>query len=136
MSGSTTASARRISSIGPLPERAGHRASLSYSGPLASSTNGISRHRRNSTAERRRSPPIACSPSDFRGAFTQGQARRMNFAGSVKLSGVEGSSPGDRAQSLEAGKTRRITIGGLGAMGGAATRGRDVSAGRASVGWR
>ncbi|CRK45240.1 hypothetical protein BN1723_019671, partial [Verticillium longisporum] len=54
----------------------------------------------------------------------------------VKLSGVEGSSPGDRAQSLGAGKTRRITIGGLGAMGGAATRGRDVSAGRASVGWR
>ncbi|CRK20965.1 hypothetical protein BN1723_017894, partial [Verticillium longisporum] len=78
MSGSTTTSARRISSIGPLPERAGHRASLSYSGPLASSTNGISRHRRNSTAERRRSPPIACSPPDFRGAFTQGQARRMN----------------------------------------------------------
>ncbi|RBQ90615.1 hypothetical protein VDGD_06209 [Verticillium dahliae] len=136
MSGSTTTSARRISSIGPLPERAGHRASLSYSGPLASSTNGISRHRRNSTAERRRSPPIACSPPDFRGAFTQGQARRMNFGSSVKLSGVEGSSPGARAQSLEAGKTRRITIGGLGAMGGAATRGRDVSAGRASVGWR
>ncbi|KAG7140767.1 Kinesin-like protein 5 like [Verticillium longisporum] len=102
MSGSTTTSARRISSIGPLPERAGHRASLSYSGPLASSTN----------------------------------ARRMNFGSSVKLSGVEGSSPGARAQSLEAGKTRRITIGGLGAMGGAATRERDVSAGRASVGWR
>ncbi|KAM0275986.1 hypothetical protein ACHAQH_007204 [Verticillium albo-atrum] len=137
MSGTTSASARRISSIGPISERAshGHRASLSYSGPLASSTNGISRHRRNST-ERRRSPPIACSPPDFRGAFTQGQARRMNFGSTVKLPGAEGSSPGDRVQGLEPGKTRRITIGGMGAMGGAATRGRDVSAGRASVGWR
>ncbi|KAM0329477.1 hypothetical protein ACHAQA_004786 [Verticillium albo-atrum] len=134
MSGTTTASARRISSIGPISERPGHRASLSYSGPLASSTNGISRNRRNST-ERRRSPPIACSPPDFRGAFTQGQARRMNFGGSIKLPSAEGGSPAEGA-GIDAGKTRRITIGGMGGMGGAATRGRDVSAGRASVGWR
>lgn len=132
MSSSTSSNARRMSTS-QHGERPGHRASASYSGPLASSTNGISRHRRDSV-ERRRSPPMSCSPADLRGAFTPGQARRMNFGGSVR---GDVGSPKDRVPSGD-NKHRRVTISGLGgAMGGAAIRGRDQQgAGRASVGWR
>ncbi|KAJ6442521.1 kinesin family protein [Purpureocillium lavendulum] len=82
---STAASnAKRVSSIGSAAAAA-PRPSLPASA-LASTTNGISRHRRGSL-ERRRSPPLACSPSDLRAerGLTAGQARRMNMGGSVRL---------------------------------------------------
>ncbi|KAK3689537.1 P-loop containing nucleoside triphosphate hydrolase protein [Podospora appendiculata] len=163
LSGSASvASAKRnhsgagFSATGPTPHLpSGHRTTQSYSGPLASSTNGISRHRRGSS-ERRRSPPIMCSPpapsidSSLIGSMggsgsrslTPGQARRMNMSGSVRL---DGSSP-QSAQSQRDrgdGKLRRITIGtvglpGVGANGGT---GVGVSAGgslrsRPSMVWR
>ncbi|KAH7367753.1 kinesin motor domain-containing protein [Plectosphaerella cucumerina] len=131
LGGASTSAARRVS-ITHHGERSGHRASSSYSGPLASSTNGISRHRRDSV-ERRRSPPMACLPPNLRESFTPGQARRMNFGGSVR--GESGASP-QRAMGGGGGKNRRVTISGMGAMAGAAVRGRENGAGRASIGWR
>ncbi|KAK0611763.1 P-loop containing nucleoside triphosphate hydrolase protein [Immersiella caudata] len=131
VSGTVTSQAKRLSSIGPNPSHGHHRASASYSGPLASSTNGISRHRRGS-AERRRSPPITCSPpsaflnnndSSFVGgsrSLTPGQARRMNLGGSVRLE----SHISPHRERLD-GKARRITIGSAGiasAGSGGATR--------------
>ncbi|KAI0007224.1 kinesin-domain-containing protein [Xylariaceae sp. FL0662B] len=114
--------ARRVSSIGSIGGGA-HKASHSYPGPLSSSTNGISRLRRGS-AERRRSPPISCSPPEQESkAFTPGQARRMNLGGSVR--GVGHTSPGDRRDRIDAGQSRRITIGGA-AMAGSARRDRGV----------
>jgi len=144
------AAAKRISSIGSNASTGSHghhRASASYSGPLASSANGISRQRRRS-AERRRSPPISCSPpSDGPGgregaisrAFTAGQARRMHLGGSVRWDGsASGSSP---LKLAEAGaKARRITIGaaGFGGGGGPAAKRENAPAGgaRQSVVWR
>ncbi|KAI0126798.1 kinesin motor domain-containing protein [Xylariales sp. AK1849] len=139
--GTASSNAKRISSIGSssssflggsastLSGSGGHKASHSYSGPLASSTNGISRLRR-SSAERRRSPPISCSPPDMGAtarSFTPGQARRMGLGGSLRSTGV-GGSPSDRGRERERGHDsgggkggRRITIGG-GAMGGGSAR--------------
>ncbi|KAH7034688.1 kinesin motor domain-containing protein [Microdochium trichocladiopsis] len=122
---------RRVSSISSIGGST-HRQNHNHSGPLSSSANGISRLRRGS-AERRRSPPISCSPSDLSvreaKSFTPGQARRMNFGGSVR--GAIGS-PGEHSDAAEAGRTtRRITIGGA-AMGGAARRGD----GRGNIVWR
>ncbi|KAK0630462.1 kinesin motor domain-containing protein [Bombardia bombarda] len=100
-----------------------HRPSASYSGPLASSTNGISRHRRGSS-ERRRSPPITCSPpsafathdnslvGEMSRSLTPGQARRMNLGGSLRLQGI--SPQRERVD----GKARRITINGNASSGG------------------
>ncbi|KAL2756703.1 hypothetical protein ACRALDRAFT_1075565 [Sodiomyces alcalophilus JCM 7366] len=143
---SSSSHGRRVSSIGF--ERMGHhqRASSSFSGS-SGSANGISRHRRMS-AERRRSPPITCSPPEFRGGFTPGQARRMNFGGSMRSTGAglshgsgpaavattEGGSPEASIVGGEA-RNRRVTIGGMGTMAGPATRGKDGAV-RASVGWR
>ncbi|OAQ76647.1 kinesin family protein [Purpureocillium lilacinum] len=82
---STAAStAKRVSSFGSAPGAA-PRPSLPATA-LASSTNGISRHRRGSL-ERRRSPPLVCSPADAapERSLTAGQARRMNMGGSVRL---------------------------------------------------
>ncbi|KXJ96135.1 P-loop containing nucleoside triphosphate hydrolase protein [Microdochium bolleyi] len=125
-----SASARRVSSV---VGGSSHRQSHGHSGPLSSSINGISRLRRGSV-ERRRSPPISCSPSDLSvreaKSFTPGQARRMNFGGSVRGGAI--GSPNDCKDASEVGRTtRRITIGGA-AMGGAARRG-DV---RGNVVWR
>ncbi|KAK0725248.1 kinesin [Lasiosphaeris hirsuta] len=121
MSGTSAANAKRMSSMGissSTGHNAHHRASASYSGPLASSTNGISRHRRGS-AERRRSPPITCSPpstlsndsllggSGISRNLTPGQARRMNMGGSVRL---ENTISPQRGAAID-GKARRITIG-------------------------
>jgi kinesin family protein 18/19 len=117
MSGTAASNAKRISSLGSSNPGGHRRASASYSGPtaLASSANGISRHRRGSV-ERRRSPPrpIACSPPSSHpqagdssvlggaggavgrgGALTPGQARRMNMGGSLRLEKQRerGSSP-------------------------------------------
>ncbi|KAL0935718.1 kinesin family protein [Colletotrichum truncatum] len=127
VSGTTSSNARRISSIGPMTS-SHHRASLSFSGPLASSSNGISRHRR-ASAERRLSPPITCSPPDMRGdrAFTPGQARRMHLGGSLR---TDGGSPQGRIASADF-KNRRITIGSL------ASNGKIEKASRSNTaGWR
>ncbi|KAJ9136645.1 Kinesin [Pleurostoma richardsiae] len=136
MGGTAASNAKRTStssqSSGPV---AHHRASNSYSGPLASSTNGISRQRRRSAdrTERRRSPPMSCSPTSDGRALTAGQARRMNMGGSLRVEGaVSPRGLGDRGR--DDGKTRRITIGGPGmaALAGAPAR----PAPRPSVAWR
>ncbi|KAK4676243.1 tubulin-dependent ATPase kip3 [Podospora pseudoanserina] len=112
MSGTASSNAKRVSTVGSV---SGHRASLSCSGPAtsAAASNGISRHRRGS-AERRRSPPISCSPPGkggelsflslnsavasvgTNGRLTQGQARRMNMGGGGSLRNKDGPghSPG------------------------------------------
>lgn len=124
MGGSTASHPKRHSSMGLSSSSSHHRTSNSYSGPLSSSTNGISRHRRGSS-ERRRSPPISCSPpsalmhsndhhnSGAGRSLTPGQARRMNLGGSMRLDHL---SP-NRAMGGPDGKhTRRITIGSAGMM--------------------
>ncbi|KAI1752645.1 kinesin motor domain-containing protein [Xylaria castorea] len=116
---------RRVSSIGSL---GGHRP---INGPsLSSNANGISRLRRGS-AERRRSPPISCSPPDLdssskASSFTAGQARRMNLGSSMRASGL--GSPQEQADQPQAG-SRRITIGGA-AMAGNPKKERN------GLGWR
>lgn len=80
-----------------------YRASASYSGPavtLASSTNGISLQRRRS-AERRRSPPIACSP-----------LVNMSDVGSSASSGASGLRDGAISRALTPGQARRMNMGG------------------------
>ncbi|KAK2597255.1 hypothetical protein N8I77_013115 [Diaporthe amygdali] len=159
MGSTASANAKRVSSVGSSGSgidsrrRSLHRVSSSYSGPLASSTNGISRDRRRrsgsgegfgagtATSERRRSPPISCaaSPPANGGAaraFTAGQARRMNMGGSMRLEGMV-SPRGVAAKSSAAAqarldsKARRITIGSAAGMpGGAGTSKRP------SVVWR
>ncbi|KAK0391770.1 hypothetical protein NLU13_1269 [Sarocladium strictum] len=106
MTGTAASNARRISSIGSIHERTGPRPSMP--GALSSSTNGISRHYR--ASERRRSPPMSGSPSDWKvdRSLTQGQARRMNMGGSMRLENL-GGSPNERP-GLSADKARRVTI--------------------------
>lgn len=140
--GTAASNAKRISSIGSLSAStsamhgSAQKPSSSHSsGPLASSTNGISRLRRGS-AERRRSPPISCSPPDVgvrevSRSFTPGQARRMGMGGSMRATG---GSPSDRGRGRERdaslmNKGRRITIGSA-AMAGSAKKERG------SVVWR
>lgn len=127
MSGTAASNAKRVSS-GAGAINSHHRVSASYSGaPLASSSNGISRHRRSSlAAERRRSPPIACSPptlsnrgeegssllggigsgvtgtSNKSSGLTSGQARRMGAAFRID-SGGHGHSPGSGRAGLTPG---------------------------------
>lgn len=118
--GTVNPSARRVSSIGSISS---HRPSNGWSAPmLSSSTNGISRLRRGST-ERRRSPPISCSPSDLgdssaKTSFTAGQARRMNLGGSLKITGWGGPDDGKAQQPDKPQASRRITIGSAGMIGG------------------
>ncbi|KAJ6780009.1 hypothetical protein PWT90_05525 [Aphanocladium album] len=111
----SASSTRRISSVGPtMGERQGPRPSVS--GTLASSTNGISRHRRGSL-ERKRNPPMSCSPSEWKErSLTASQARRMNLGGSVRVENT-GSSPKDQGPN----QTRRVTIS-VGAPGSAHRR--------------
>ncbi|KAJ3576900.1 hypothetical protein NPX13_g3564 [Xylaria arbuscula] len=120
-------SARRVSSISSF---GGHRSSNAYQpSSLSSSTNGISRLRRGST-ERRRSPPISCSPPDLHlrdassrtSSFTPGQARRMNLGSSLRASGWPGSPNNDAAKEQSQGGSRRITIGGAAMAGTNAKR--------------
>ncbi|KAF9872573.1 kinesin family protein [Colletotrichum karsti] len=127
VSGTASSNAKRHSSINSNASH--HRASLSFSGPLASSTNGISRNRR-ASAERRLSPPITCSPPDVRGdrAFTAGQARRMHLGGSLR---GDGGSPQQHRVASAGFGNRRITIGSL------AANGKIEKASRPAVaGWR
>lgn len=139
--GSTASSnAKRIPSIGSqgIDRRRSshHRVSASYSGPLASSTNGISRQRRRSgsaehTAERRKSPPISCSPPGGTRALTAGQARRMNMGGSMRLDSIVSPKRGVEGAVSQHGldrKARRITIGSAAGMPG--------SGKKQSVAWR
>ncbi|KAI0456362.1 kinesin motor domain-containing protein [Xylaria acuta] len=126
--GPMNSNVRRVSSIGSF---GGLR---SGTGPsLSSSTNGISRLRRGS-AERRRSPPISCSPPDLHlrdsssktSSFTAGQARRMNLGSSMRASGWGSpqEQPADKPQA-----SRRITIGSA-AMAGNPKKERN------GMGWR
>ncbi|CAM1504866.1 Fc.00g024570.m01.CDS01 [Cosmosporella sp. VM-42] len=127
LTGTSVSNAKRISSIGSISgDRTASRPSLPAT--LASSTNGISRHHRGS-AERRRSPPMSCSPQEWKNdrAFTAGQARRMNMGGSVRVESA-GGSPNDGGSG---DKTRRITI----ATGAAPGHRRQESKG-GSVTWR
>ncbi|KAH6887733.1 P-loop containing nucleoside triphosphate hydrolase protein [Thelonectria olida] len=112
MTGNASANAKRLSSMGSADGgRTGPRPSLPA---MASATNGISRLRRGST-ERRRSPPMTCSPPDWKGErLTPGQARRMNMSGSVRLETISDSPRAGFAGD----KARRVTIGtGSGAQG-------------------
>ena len=126
MTATTASSTKRVSSIGSVNgDKSMPRPSMS--GALASSTNGISRNRRGSL-ERRRSPPLACSPSEWKAerTFTPGQARRMNMSGSVRLENT-GDSP--KQVGLE-NQSRRVTIStGLGA-------GHRRHDSRSSMAWR
>lgn len=121
--------ARRVSSIGTIGGSS-HKSSNSYSGPMASATNGISRMRRLS-GERPKNPPISCSPPDTSlssaRSFTPGQARRMGIGGSVRSHG----SPNERGRGLKEINSRRITIGGSAINSHSAAR-RE----RGSVTWR
>ncbi|KAI9170762.1 Kinesin-like protein 6 [Paramyrothecium foliicola] len=123
LTGTTASNAKRVSSIGSI---GGSRPSMS--GNTASSTNGISRHRRGSS-ERRRSPPMACSPPDWKPdrSFTPGQARRMNLVGSVRVENHDGS-PRDGTTE----KNRRVTIG----VGPGSVAGHRRQESRGSMAWR
>lgn len=157
MGSTASSSAKRVSSVGTQGgvdrRRSLHRVSASYSGPLASSTNGISRQRRRSgsaeyTASRQKSPPISCSPPGGARTLTASQARRMNMGGSLRLDGIispksvvdkslsasagTGAGAGvgvGAAQGGLAGKARRITIGSAANMPGSGNK-------RSSVVWR
>ncbi|VUC22539.1 unnamed protein product [Clonostachys rosea] len=131
MTAGASSGARRVSSIGSLSgERhsgAAPRPSMPASGSLASSTNGISRHRRGSS-ERRKSPPMTCSPSELYGkgekALSASQARRMNLGGSLRVdNGRSGNGSGE---------PRRVTIGLASTPAGGNRKG-DV---RSSIAWR
>lgn len=125
MTGTAASNARRVSSIGSIHERVGPRPSMP--GPLSSSTNGISRHYR--ASERRRSPPMSGSPSDWKAdrSLTQGQARRMNMGGSMRLENA-GGSPKERL-GLSSDKARRVTI----SVGSTAAHRRQESRGNNSA---
>ncbi|KAG5975074.1 hypothetical protein E4U55_007898 [Claviceps digitariae] len=102
----TSSLGRRVSSISCIPERAMPRPSMPSAG-LASNTNGISRARRGSL-ERRRSPPLTCSP-EFKGdqSLTAGQARRMNLgSSSLRLESTSSLSPKEGLREAP----RRVTI--------------------------
>ncbi|KAL2132688.1 hypothetical protein VTI74DRAFT_3527 [Chaetomium olivicolor] len=127
MSGTAASNAKRISSVGSVSgvSVAGghHRVSASYSGPpLASSTNGISRHRRSSTERK----PIACVSPPSGGRYgngnggaegknlTPGQARRMNLGGSMRAERNSGGSP---SAAKIAGGEGDVDMGGMGVTG-------------------
>lgn len=105
MTGGGSTNAKRLSSMGSSNgERAGPRPSLPA---MASTTNGISRLRRGSS-ERRRSPPLTCSPPDWQGErLTPGQARRMNLTGPLRLETISDSPH----EGFAGDKARRVTIG-------------------------
>lgn len=133
LTGPAASNAKRISSIGSISERPTGPARPSMPGPsshaLASNTNGISRHRRGSS-ERRKSPPMSCSPPELRRserALTAGQARRMNMGGSMR---VEKSSSGSDSNSPR--EIRRVTIG----VGTGPNSGHKRQDSRNSVAWR
>lgn len=97
----TASNGRRVSSAGVAGDRAS-RPSMPTT--LASSTSGISRHRRGSLD--RKKSPMVCSPADLRkpGSLTASQARRMNLSAAAKGNAADGSPP-------EAGSgPRRVTV--------------------------
>lgn len=117
LTGTAAANARRVSSIGSLngDRPAGPRPSMPSSHGVASNANGISRNRRGSS-ERRKSPPMTCSPSELRTserALTAGQARRMNLGGSMRIEKASSAPDGSSPREM-----RRVTIG-VGSASGA-----------------
>lgn len=132
LTATAASNARRASSItsGPFAGGPG-TGGRGQGGALASSANGVSRHRRVS-AERRRSPPLTCSPMELKADrnFTAGQARRMNVGGSLRLeaSAATGGSP----RGTVGDAVRRVTIG----VGAAAAHRRQESRGIGGSGWR
>lgn len=157
MGGTASSHAKRVSSVGSSStggidrRRSQHRVSASYSGPLASSTNGVSRQRRRSGSaeqgagaarDRRKSPPISCSPPGAARTLTAGQARRMNMGGSMRLDGMvspkhlaDKARPASQQGSTMDGKARRTTIGGVAGMPGGSGSGPGAGK-RSSVVWR
>lgn len=99
---------------------------------LASSANGVSRHRRGSV-ERRRSPPLTCSPTELKADrnFTAGQARRMNVGGSMRLEGSDTAGGSPRGAVADA--ARRVTIS---AGAASAHRRQESKGGGGSSAWR
>ncbi|KAK3995299.1 putative kinesin-like protein [Cladorrhinum sp. PSN332] len=122
--GTAASNAKRVSSgAGVIPSH--HHASrrVSVGAPLASSTNGISRHRRGSTtAERRRSPPISCSPPSLRGE--DGDRSIMSVVAGGGGFGVGGS------KSLTSGQARRM---GAAFRTGETNGGHSPGSGRAGL---
>ncbi|KAK4227334.1 putative kinesin-like protein [Podospora fimiseda] len=166
--GTAASNAKRVSSgAGAIVSHHHTSRRVSVGAPLASSTNGISRHRRGSTiAERRRSPPISCSPASSRGddgdrsimsvvsaaggfggskSLTSGQARRIGAA-FRNIGDAHGHSPGSGRAGLTPGpfpgisgvdgKNRRITIGSLGGSGSGGAAGGSLKARSGQVVWR
>jgi kinesin family member 18/19 len=151
-----------IVAAGPAPGSGmGHRPSASYSSghSLASSLNGISRAHRRGSSERRRSPPMNCTPPDtsitsssgavvskfsirdgaVSRAFTPNQARRPGAVAAEKL--INGSasvrSPSERERGGVDGRARRITIGsGLAGTGATAGAGPAMRQRPSSIVWR
>ncbi|RFU75049.1 kinesin family member 18 19 [Trichoderma arundinaceum] len=105
MAPTSVPTSRRVSSIGSASgDRPASRSSMPI---LASATNGISRFRRGSL-ERRKSPPLMCSPPELKSDsnLTAGQARRMNMGGGLRLENL-GAAQRDGAGSEG---PRRVTI--------------------------
>ncbi|KAK4159433.1 putative kinesin-like protein [Cladorrhinum sp. PSN259] len=125
MSGTAASNAKKASSgAGAIPSHHSSRR-VSVGAPLASSTNGISRHRRASlkvlsmgAAERRKSPPISCSPPSF--VSQKEDAGERSF-----LSGMGGS------KSLSGGQARRI--GAVLRSGGGDAGNHSPGSGRAGL---
>ncbi|PTB71113.1 hypothetical protein M440DRAFT_1442925 [Trichoderma longibrachiatum ATCC 18648] len=117
--------ARRVASIAPpAVERPASRSNMPV---LASATNGISRLRRGSL-ERRKSPPLLCSPPDFKSDdLTAGQARRMNMGAPMRLD----SHGATQRDGVGPGGPHRVTIsvGTAGAAAGVAAHRRLDSRG-------
>ncbi|TFB04918.1 Kinesin-like protein, partial [Trichoderma ghanense] len=117
--------ARRVASIAPpAVERPASRSSMPV---LASATNGISRLRRGSL-ERRKSPPLLCSPPELKSDdLTAGQARRMNMGAPLRLDN-HGATQRDGV-GPEGPRRVTISVGTAGAAAGVAAHRRLESRG-------
>ncbi|AEO59810.1 hypothetical protein MYCTH_2308360 [Thermothelomyces thermophilus ATCC 42464] len=124
LSGTPASVGRRVSSVGSNPSGVGginlgghRRASASYSGPAhahASTSNGISRHRRGSTERgSRRSPPrpipITCSPPS---ASASGSGVGSSPSGASGRYQDGSSFLGGPGRNLTPGQARRMNLGG------------------------
>ncbi|KAK8111657.1 kinesin-like protein Klp5 [Apiospora kogelbergensis] len=117
-----TSNARRVSSIGSL-SGSSSKPTGAYTGPLASATNGISRLRRGS-AEHRAAYGLQQQPAWGGGGNEKGHGGSPN-------SEKTGRGGRERDASVDANKSRRITIGGGSSMLAGAAR-KD----RGGVIWR
>ncbi|KAL7806894.1 kinesin domain-containing protein [Trichoderma gracile] len=117
--------ARRVGSIAPpAVERPASRSNMPV---LASATNGISRLRRGSL-ERRKSPPLLCSPPELKSDdLTAGQARRMNMGAPMRLDN-HGATQRDGV-GPEGPRRVTISVGTAGAAAGVSAHRRLDSRG-------